>query len=351
MRGGVKIGVVGIASTLTPSTTKAANVQAFRFDDPAPVVDAHARSLRARGADLVVVVEHDGAFCTADTGCRGEIMNVAERLTEEIDAIVSGHTHSLVNTVVRGIPITQARSSGRAIAVTDLPLNRTARATALHEVRAVVTDSLVPDPQIDAMVRRATAAVAELVARPIAMVAESMERRGAQYALGNFIADAQRAASHADLAVMNNGGIRANLQAGPVTYGSLFEVQPFGNTLVRVAVRGAALREYLERIVSRDSVRAHVSGALVRYDPARPAGARVVSATVGGLPLDDARTYTVAYTDFMASGGDGLGLASVAIATEPVNVADLDALIAFARTQPGGVIRPDATRRIARTVP
>jgi 2',3'-cyclic-nucleotide 2'-phosphodiesterase (5'-nucleotidase family) len=350
-RGGVKVGVVGIASTLTPTTTKAANVQDFRFDDPAPVIDAHARSLRQRGAELVVVVEHDGAFCNADTGCRGEIIDVANRLTERVDAIVAGHTHTLVNTVVRDIPITEARASGRAIAVMDLLVNRGSAPPGRHEVRAVVTDSLVPDPAIDAMARRATAMVADLVARPIATLAETMDGRGSQHALGNFIADAQRMAARADVAVMNNGGIRASLRAGPVTYGSLFEVQPFANTLVRVTVRGLDLREYFERIVSRDSVRAHVSGALVRYDPARAPGARVVSATVGGAPLDDGRTYTVAYNDFMASGGDNLSLAAVATVTEPVDVVDLDALIAFARAQPGGVIKPDATRRIARAAP
>ena len=347
-RGGVKIGIIGIATTRTPSTTKAANVETLRFDDPAAVVDAHATSLRARGADLVVVVAHAGAFCNSDTGCNGEITRMAQQLTVPIDAIVSGHTHSLVNTVINGIPITQARSSGRAIAVTDIPLDRTARAGALHEVRNVVTDSLAADSAIAALSRRATAAVAELVSRPIATVTETMERRGPQHALGNFIADAQRAAAHADVAVMNNGGIRANLQAGPVTYGSLFEVQPFANNLVRVTVRGADLRAYVEQMVARDTVRVHVSGLLVRYDPGRPAGARIVSAAVAGAPLDDARTYTVAYTDFMQTGGDGLSLAKVELKEEPVNVIDLDALIDYARSQRGGVIRPDGAPRIVR---
>ena len=63
VRGGVKIGIVGIATQLTPSTTKAANVAGLRFDDPVATVNEHAKSLRARGADLVIVVEHDGAFC------------------------------------------------------------------------------------------------------------------------------------------------------------------------------------------------------------------------------------------------------------------------------------------------
>jgi 5'-nucleotidase len=345
-RGGVKIGIVGIATTLTPSTTMASNVAGLRFDDPVATVNAHAKSLRARGADLVVVVEHDGAFCSRDTGCRGEIIDLAQRLTEPVDAIVSGHTHSLVNTVVRGIPIVQAMSSGRAIGVIDLPVDRAARANTREEVRIVNTDSITPDRQIEALLRDATQGVASLVARPIAIVAEDMPRRGDQYALGNLIADAQRAAAHADAAVMNNGGIRADLRAGPVSYGSLFEIQPFGNMLVRMTVRGKDLRAYLESFVARGAPRVHVSGVIAQYDLTRAAGARIVSAAIGGAPLDDARQYTVAFTDFLATSGDGLGLANAALKQEPLGVVDLDALIAFARSLPGGVIKPDAAPRL-----
>ena len=345
-RGGVKIGIVGIATMLTPSTTKASNVAGLRFDDPVATVNAHAKSLRARGADLVVVVEHDGAFCSRDTGCRGEIIDLAQRLTEPVDAIVSGHTHSLVNTVVRGIPIVQAMSSGRAIGVIDLPVDRAARANTREEVRVVNTDSITPDRQIEALLRGATQGVASLVARPIATVAEDMPRRGDQFALGNLIADAQRAAAHADVAVINNGGIRADLRAGPVSYGSLFEIQPFGNMLVRVTVRGKDLRAYLESFVVRGAPRVHVSGVIAQFDLTRAPDARIVSAAIGGAPLDDARQYTVAFTDFLATGGDGLGLANVALKQEPLGVVDLDALIAFARSLPGGVIRPDAAPRL-----
>ena len=150
---------------------------------------------------------------------------------------------------------------------------------------------------------------------------------------------------------MNNGGIRASLQRGPVTYGSLFEIQPFQNLLVRVAVRGTDLRAYFERLVERDTARVHVSGVRLEYDPLKAAGSRLVLVLVGGVPLDDAREYTVAYNDFLATGGEGLGLASVAISTEAANVSDLDALIAYAHSQPGGVIQPDSTRRILRRAP
>jgi 2',3'-cyclic-nucleotide 2'-phosphodiesterase (5'-nucleotidase family) len=346
VRGGVNIGIVGIATPLTPHTTKSSNVEGLRFDDPVATVNEHARSLRARGADMVIVVEHDGAFCGRATGCRGEIIDVAQRISEPVDAIVSGHTHSLVNTTVKGIPVVQAMSSGRAIGVIDLPVARADRANTHEYVRMVKTDSISADPAADAILHTAAASVAPIVARPIATVAGNMPRRGDQYALGNLIADAQRAAAHADIGVMNNGGIRTELHAGPVSYGALFEVQPFGNMLVRLTVNGRDLRRYLESFVARGAPRVHVSGVVVHYDPARRAGSRIISADVGGVPLDDAREYTVAFTDFMATGGEGLGLAKSAAKQEALGIIDLDALITFMQSQPGGVVRPDAAPRL-----
>jgi 2',3'-cyclic-nucleotide 2'-phosphodiesterase/3'-nucleotidase/5'-nucleotidase len=346
VRGGVKIGIVGIATPLTPSTTKAVNVAGLRFDDPVATVNEQAKSLRARGADLVIVVEHDGAFCDRGAACRGEIIQLAQRLSEPVDAIVSGHTHSLVNTTVKGIPIVQAMSSGRAIGVIDLPVDRAAREGTHEYVRIVKTDSITADPEADAIEHSATENVASVVARPIATAPAAMPRRGDQYALGNLIADAQRAAAHADVAVMNNGGIRTELRAGPVSYGALFEIQPFGNMLVRVTVKGSDLRAYLESFVAHGAPRVHVSGVIVHYDLARHGGARVVSATVDGVPLDDARTYTVAFTDFMATGGEGLILSNAALKQDALGIVDLDALIAFVQSQPGGIIKPDAAPRL-----
>src|SRR5688500_11796112 len=124
-RGPIRIGVIGIATQSTPLTTRAGNVAGLRFDPPAPIVDSISRALRARGADLVVVVGHVGGFCNIDIAsrCTGEIFQFAQALTQPIDAIVSGHSHSALDTEVHGTPIVQARSSARAIAVIDIPLD------------------------------------------------------------------------------------------------------------------------------------------------------------------------------------------------------------------------------------
>jgi 5'-nucleotidase len=350
-RDGVRVGVIGVATVTTKAVTMARNTVGLRFDDPAPIVDAHARALRARGAQFVVVVAHAGATCDSAGTCRGEIISFAQKLTEPVDAIVAGHVHARVDAEVRGIPVVEAFSSGRAIAVVDLPLDRAAGAPRRHEVRFVGTDSIVPDPLVDSLVRVATRSVAGLVARPIATVNETLSRRGAQNALGNLIADAQRAAAGADIAVMNNGGIRADLRAGPVTYGTLFEIQPFGNLLVRFTVTGKTLRAYLESLVSRGLPRAHVSGVVVRYDTTRSPGERIVSALVGGVAIDDAKRYTLAFTDFMATGGDGMSLSGGVLAEDSLAIVDLDALIAYISAMPGGVVKADPAPRLAPVLP
>jgi 2',3'-cyclic-nucleotide 2'-phosphodiesterase (5'-nucleotidase family) len=313
VRGRLKVGVIGLASVITSRTTAAKNIVGLQFAAPGPIVDSLARRLRERGADYVVVLAHDGAYCdrTGAASCRGEIIDIARSIREPVDVIVSGHTHSLVNADVNGIPVVQAYSSGSAIDVIDLRPD-----TTIHEVRNVIADSLPPDPVVATLVRDAISRVAPIVKRPIVRIAQELERDEPQYPLGNLIADAMRVEGKGDVAVMNNGGIRTGLHAGTATYGALFEIQPFANLLYRVTVTGAALRAYLERLVARQEPRVHVSGLTMTYDSTAAAGARLGTVTMANAaPLDTAAQYRVILNDFMALGGEGLGFTSVGVRT------------------------------------
>jgi 2',3'-cyclic-nucleotide 2'-phosphodiesterase (5'-nucleotidase family) len=134
--------------------------------------------------------------------------------------------------------------------------------------------------------------------------------------LGNFIADAIRTAVQADLAIINGGGIRSDsvLAAGPVRRKNVLAWLPFGNVVVKVAVRGAAIRESLENGVSQVEQLGgrfpHVSGLRFAFNPSRPAGSRVQEIRVGDAPLNEETIYTVATNDFMLRGGDGYGMLS-----------------------------------------
>ena len=346
-RGALKIGVIGVATVLTPTTTRASNVEGLRFVDPVPIVDSLTRALRARGADYVVVVAHAGAFCDRDgaTSCNGEIIDFARTLKEPVDAIVSGHTHSLVDATIAGIPVIQSRSSGTAFGVTDLGPGFSS-----HHVYDVLPDTLAADSATAALVRAAVARVAPIVNRPVATIATDLVRSGTEYPLGNLIADAMRVEGKGDVAVMNNGGIRANLRAGPATYGSLFEIQPFANVLYRLTVTGSALRDYLEKLVSKRP-NVHLSGVTVTYDSTAAPGSRILTAKLSnGSSINPDGRYAVILNDFLATGGDGLGLESGALKSEILPIVDLDAFIAYLKSLPQPVCAP-ADRRLVTAVP
>ena len=346
-RGRTKVGIIGVSTVATPTTTRARNVVGLRFDDPAPIVDSIGRALRKRGADLVVVVAHAGAFCGRDpaASCNGEIIDLARKVTTKVDAIVSGHSHSLINTVVNGIPIVQARSAGRAIDVLDIPLGAAAAVTPRRDVRELAVDTIKPLASIDSIVQRAVARVAPLVSRHVATIPVTLAREGPQYPLGNLIADAQRWAGKGDIAIMNNGGIRTELRAGEATYGSLFEIQPFGNILYSLTMTGSQLRGLLEAMLGKSPINDHVSGLTVRFDPLKPKGSRIVSVTMAdGAPLSESASYNVILNDFLATGGEGYNAAGRATASRPLDIVDLDALIDYLQFLPAPITAPAEIR-------
>lgn len=342
--GRVRVGIVGVATVQTPTTTRPANVADLRFVDPVPVVNRSAKAMRARGAQLVVVVAHAGAFClqTPTPSCDGEIIELARGVTERVDAIVSGHTHSPVTTVVNRIPIVQARSHGSALGVLDVSLNG---AHPMIELRDVLPDRIAPDPAIDSLVRSVMEPLRTIVNRPIATLAEPMQ----DLVLGNFMADAYRAAGGGDVAIMNRGGVRGALDSGTVTYGELFEIAPFANMLVRLTMTGAGLRAWLEKALSQRQVVARLSGIIVTYDSTRAPGRRIVDLTqTDGRPIIDSQTYRFVYSDFLHANGDGLQATEGVQRVEELGIVDIDALIDYVRR--GSPVRaPRDARVIART--
>lgn len=137
--------------------------------------------------------------------------------------------------------------------------------------------------------------------------------------LGNVITDAYLLATGADIAFENAGGIRASIAAGTVTYGDVINVSPYGNYVVTKKLTGAQIKEMLESsltiqkncIVANDSGEwdawpndsgsyLQVGGIIVRFDPAQPAGARVLSVQKDGQELDDTKEYTVAVNNYLA---------------------------------------------------
>ncbi len=348
-KNGIKIAVIGVTTTETPTSTAARNIQGLAFGDGAQAIKRYLPEARA-AADYVIVVAHAGAICDS-TGagnpatCHGEILDVARQLDSgSVDLIVAGHTHMRVNTVVHGIPIVEAQSSGRSIGVVDF-----VRVAGRREVRVqLVTpyaDQVRADVPMAEALGRQQQAVRNITERVVARLKIPLKREGDEYGLGRLIADAQRAAGRADVAIMNNGGIRADLPEGAITFGQVYLVQPFQDRLQRLTVKGEVLQEALEQCVAgRDHLPdCHVAGVEVWYDGRKEPGKRISSVRVNAKDLDKGRSYTLVVSEFMATGGSGFRMLSGS-PKEDLDVADVDALTRYLGVLRAPVEAPEDVR-------
>lgn len=349
--GPIRVALIGYVTRTTKSIVKAENAKGLVFAGGANTFRDVLDSIKAQRPDLTVLLAHEGGFCDS-LACRGEIFELAEELRPgEVDLIISGHTHSRLATASKnGIPIIQARSSGTALGIVDLKrADGKWRATATR-VENVYADVVKPDVAMERLVydmRKRTDPVArKTVARFRVPLPKTSE--GGEYALGNLLADAQRIGTRADAAIMNNGGIRAGLPAGVVTYEQIFQLQPFGNQIVILDLTGAQLLAAIEHSLKDGQPDAHVSGLAVKWDGSKPPGKRVreVRLTQGNKKLEPRRHYRVAVNDFMATGGSGFTMFRGA-PTEATGQTDIEVLQAYLARLPQPA-EPPATGRFQR---
>lgn len=344
VRNGLRIGIIGAAAEFTPTVTKVRNLKGLKFLAPAPIVSERIRALRAMGLDAVVVTIHDGVRCTTgmSDGCSGSGIDFIRALTEKPDAVVMAHSHTNVVLNVNGIPTVQVSSNGRDIGVIDIPLS--ARANTTVAVRDVFGDSLAnADPVTDTIVKNAVNRVRTRLERPVGTVSELMRRDGNQYPLGNIMADAARVMGAADFGAWNNGGIRADLRAGPLNFGGVHELSPFGNVLVRLSVRGRDMPAMFESVVAR-TPNTHVAGMIITYDSTRAAGSRIVSLTTSdGRALDPNRVYTLSVNDFMLDDAAFIRPALL-VSSEVLPIRDDDAIAEYLRRMPQPIVPPTDVR-------
>jgi 2',3'-cyclic-nucleotide 2'-phosphodiesterase (5'-nucleotidase family) len=330
---GVRIAVIGLTTTETPTSTAARNIQGLAFGNGAQAIKRYLPAARA-AADFVIVVAHAGAVCDSGMGgaCHGEILDIARQLDSgSVDLILAGHTHTRVNTVVNGIPIIEAQSSARAIAVADFVRVGGTRREVRVQLVTPYADQVKPDVALTDALSRQQQAVRNVTDRVVGRLKFPLKRQGDEYGLGRLIADAQRSAGRADVAIMNNGGIRADLPEGTITWGNLYQVQPFQNRLQRLTVQGDVLLAALENCVAGgDHVPdCHVAGVEVWYDARKAPGKRINRARLdNGKTIEKSRTYTLVVSDFMSTGGSGFAMLAGA-PKQDLDVVDIDALIRY----------------------
>jgi 2',3'-cyclic-nucleotide 2'-phosphodiesterase (5'-nucleotidase family) len=337
--GGVKVGFIGMTLEGTPELVAQAGIQGLTFQDEVEAANRAAKQLHRQGVRTIVVLIHEGGLQAGTyrdcVGISDPIATIAANLSPKIDFIASGHTHQ---PYVCNIPdpngnprmVTSASSFGRVVTETWLTINPRSgdvRRRLVTSTNHLVTRDVPKDPAQTAIIDKWKTISAPIANRVVGSVTANITRspnRDTESGLANLIADAQLDATsgtpaNAQIALMNPGGVRADLtfsaisggeQPGEITYGEAFAVQPFGNLLVTVTMTGAQVELALEQQYiptrSRPVLILGVSrGLTFDYNGAGAAGDRISNINLNGVPLDAGASYQVTVNNFLADGGDG----------------------------------------------
>jgi 5'-nucleotidase/UDP-sugar diphosphatase len=305
---GVRIGIAGIALEATTNLSSAGDL---RFLPELETLRAQTKTLKEEGADLVVAVTH--------TNFTTDMQIVNQRL---VDLLLTGHDHDLRLFYDGNTVMAESGEDAHYVIAIDLDISVKSeagqrRATWTPRFRIINSADVTPDPVVAAKVKVYESELSKELDVPLGTTAVELDTRNAavrhqESGFGNLVADAIRASTGADVAIVNGGGIRANRNYAPgtvLTRRDILSEMPFGNTTVMIELTGADLKTALENGFSQVEHPAgrfpQISGMNVVVDRGNPPGWRVTAVTIAGQPLHEARRYRVATNNFMLRGGDG----------------------------------------------
>lgn len=304
---GVKLGIFGIVLPETKSTSRPGpDVDFLGACDTAKRTVAN---MQAQGASVIVALTH---------------LSMAEdkalaRCVQGIDVIIGGHEHTLLQSLSERTPIFKMTADAREMGRIHLNISTTSGKLQSIDWEVIPVDSKIEiDPQFTTVMSKYDSLLKELDVlvghTDVALNAKSDAGRTEETNLGDFIADSFRNATGADVAIMNGGSIRADdmIPVGELTRRDVLSILPFNNPILKIEVTGAILRAMLEHGVSQSGGEStqpgrfpQVSGLRFAFNGSLDLGHRVTELTIGGKPLDDKKTYSLALSSFLVGGGDG----------------------------------------------
>lgn len=307
--GGLKVGFVGL--TADDSPVKSSPGDGLVFAPTFETALARAAELKAQGAEFIVAVAHAKR-------------EVDQKLYQSgvFDIILSGDDHDLALFYDGNSVLAESMTEANFVTAIDVMVEVKEKdgkrsISWWPDFRVIDTASVTPDPETQARIEAYRAELDQDLNVVIGTTSEPLDSRKAllrtrETAMGNLIADALRAATGADAAITNGGGIRGDRQypaGAQITRRDVMTELPFGNRTVKLQVTGSSILAALENGVSDVANSAgrfpQVSGLTFTADLTRAPGQRVSNVMIAGKPLDPAASYTLATNDYMAAGGDG----------------------------------------------
>ena len=334
---GVRIGIIGVTTTDTKKMSFPKNIKNIDFLPVKAALEKYIPIVKAQNVDLIFLTGHIGIpydpqpqydirYGKNKKPTRKRYWGYdAQEIAHEvpgIDVIFSGHIHKgfakpwedpITHTLVF-----QDYAYGSSLGHVTLKIDKKTKTIDGYELPAIregamVTlfeDEFIPDKTIadtiSVMQKKAEKGMDEVIGE--AAIHISREGSGAQNLIGNLVCDAMRDGTNADFAFINLGGVRDDLQRGPITYRDVFKVMPFDNQIVSFTCTGKYLKDIIEMRISGTHHGLRVAGVEVVYNRNRPDYDRITKLLIGGKPWQADKIYKVATTDFLLQGNAGLSM-------------------------------------------
>jgi 2',3'-cyclic-nucleotide 2'-phosphodiesterase/3'-nucleotidase/5'-nucleotidase len=306
----------------------------LKITDEAEAIDKYTEELKKQGIKAIVVLAHNPSNQNG-TSTEFDAADIAKKVDDEVDVIFSAHNHVYNNKVVDNKLIVQAYSYGSAFSDVDVEIDNTGEIVKKDaKIVTVYQKDYTPDPEVSSIMKKyedlAAPIKAEVVGKSSTDLAKGYPSSGptGDIALGNLIADGMKAEMNADFALMNGGGVRSQLDAGDVTYGDLFAIQPFGNVLNKVKLSGADLETVLNNQITSSGLDFHIAGFNYTWDGSTN---KVVDITLpDGSKIDKEKEYTVVVNNYMY-GNEKYGIGALSSDME-VGPEDLQATVNYIKT-------------------
>ena len=321
-KSGVKIGLIGVMgidafyNTMAPFHRTGLSIK-----DPTETAQYWADKIRD-SVDMIVVLTHQNKTAPMQTNKESD-PSVQRGFDEDyamagklrgVHAIYGGHSdNGLMQPVVHpetGTIIGLTFGQGMHLGYTKFMINTNTNDVTFINGYLIPVDSKKykakeETSKLIAEYRKQYPELSEVIA---SMKEASMRLYNNESTIGNLLTDIMRKAANSDIAFLNSGAIRADLNAGRVTLEQLINVYPFPDTLSIVELTGAEIRKLIEYSLTLPYGIGQISGLKIEFDSSKPAMQRLIEVYVGDLALIDSKTYTIATSKYLAKGGDGYSI-------------------------------------------
>ena len=316
-REGIRIGVIGVMGLEAfKNTMNPIHRIGLEARDPYPIVQSIVNDIR-KEVDLIVLLTHQNLSAPMQTDKEADLTiqrgfdedyEMAGRI-KGVDVIIGGHSDNGLWKPVRhpetGTLICLTFGQSKYLGYLNLTINKGKVTVNDGKLIPVNVSILTPDEKVAKLVRKVRAENVKLTEILGSVNKSGYRKYYRESTLGNLLTDMLKESSKADIAIMNSGSIRADLNAGDITVEEVINIYPFVDKFHIVEISGQSLMELLEYSYQLTYGFVQLSGATIKYDSNKPEGHRLIDVKINGRTLDKSKKYSIASSSFLANGGDG----------------------------------------------